>query len=64
MSVVFAFPGNERVIIDFGGPETIPELGFPDGMTIDIENKLWVACFSAGKVIRFDADTGIQTFPT
>lgn len=51
---------NERIIIDFGGQETIPDLGFPDGMTIDTEGKLWIACFSVGKVIRFDPDTGNQ----
>lgn len=49
---------NERAVVDFGGPETMPDLGFPDGMTIDTEGKLWVACFSAGKVVRFDPDTG------
>ncbi|XP_033737419.1 regucalcin-like [Pecten maximus] len=32
--------------------------GFPDGMTIDTEDKLWVACFSAGRVVRYDPETG------
>ncbi|XP_060077430.1 regucalcin-like isoform X2 [Ylistrum balloti] len=32
--------------------------GYPDGMTIDMEDKLWVACFSAGRVVRYDPNTG------
>ncbi|XP_076087238.1 regucalcin-like isoform X2 [Mytilus galloprovincialis] len=48
---------NEKVIIDF---KAIGTLGFPDGMTIDTEDKLWIACFNGGKVVRFDPDTGKQ----
>ena len=44
--------------VDFGGEDTMGTLGYPDGMTIDTEGKLWVACFSVGKVIRFDPATG------
>uniref|UniRef100_A0A8C3KAS9 Regucalcin n=1 Tax=Calidris pygmaea TaxID=425635 RepID=A0A8C3KAS9_9CHAR len=35
----------------------------PDGMCIDAEGKLWVACIDAGRVIRIDPETGkrIQT---
>ncbi|XP_053395486.1 regucalcin-like [Mercenaria mercenaria] len=51
---------NERVVVDLGGEDTIPTLGFPDGMTIDTDGKLWVACFFAGKVFRFDPETGKQ----
>lgn len=51
---------NERVAVDFGGKETMPTLGFPDGMTIDTEGKLWVACFFAGQIYRFDPETGKQ----
>ena len=50
--------GNRRVVVDYGDKETIQELGAPDGMTIDTEDKLWVACFGPGKVIRFDPETG------
>lgn len=32
----------------------------PDGMSIDIEGKLWVACYSGGRVIRIDPETGKQ----
>lgn len=30
----------------------------PDGMTIDEEGKLWVACYDGGQVLRIDPDTG------
>ena len=50
--------GNERVVLDFGDENTINTYGYPDGMTIDTEDKLWVACYIAGKVIRFDPATG------
>nr|XP_013805864.1 PREDICTED: regucalcin-like [Apteryx mantelli mantelli] len=35
----------------------------PDGMCIDTEGKLWVACIDGGRVIRLDPETGkrIQT---
>jgi len=32
--------------------------GYPDGMTIDSEGKLWVALWRGGCVARFDPDTG------
>ncbi|XP_036602182.1 regucalcin-like isoform X2 [Trichosurus vulpecula] len=34
------------------------EESMPDGMCIDIEGKLWVACIDAGRVIRVDPETG------
>ena len=55
--------GNERTVVDFGGDETLDYFGYPDGMAIDTEDKLWVACYSVGKIIRFDPNTGmIQSF--
>lgn len=39
-------------------PDTLAEMGRPDGMTVDTEDKLWVACITAGKVIRLDPETG------
>uniref|UniRef100_A0A8C5P9A7 Regucalcin n=1 Tax=Leptobrachium leishanense TaxID=445787 RepID=A0A8C5P9A7_9ANUR len=32
--------------------------GIPDGMCIDAEGKLWVACYNGGRVIRIDPQTG------
>lgn len=50
---------NQREIIKY--PEdSIDTLGYPDGMCIDTEDKIWVANYSAGKVIRWDPETGNQ----
>ncbi|XP_011454610.3 regucalcin-like [Crassostrea angulata] len=48
---------NQRVIVDNAG-KPLDDCGFPDGMTVDQEDKLWVACFAASKVIRYDPETG------
>ncbi|KAL1131246.1 hypothetical protein AAG570_010864 [Ranatra chinensis] len=32
--------------------------GLPDGMAIDNDGKLWIACFEGSKVIRIDPDNG------
>lgn len=32
--------------------------GFPDGMTVDADGHLWVACYNGGRVIRIDPATG------
>ncbi|XP_069748042.1 regucalcin [Narcine bancroftii] len=39
------------------------EEALPDGQCIDVEGKLWVACYNGGRVIRIDPETGkrIQT---
>lgn len=34
------------------------EESIPDGMCIDTEGKLWVACYDGGRVIRLDPETG------
>jgi sugar lactone lactonase YvrE len=44
---------NERIAVK------VPEaLGFPDGMTIDEEDKIWVALWNGNAVVRFDPLTG------
>jgi sugar lactone lactonase YvrE len=44
---------NKRVVINV--PE---EKGFPDGMTIDEEGKLWICHWGGSAVHRWDPDTG------
>lgn len=48
------------------GRRTVVELpksvGAPDGMTIDEEDRLWVALFDGGKVIRIDPASGAIDF--
>ncbi|XP_066522521.1 regucalcin [Hoplias malabaricus] len=34
--------------------------GIPDGMCIDAEGKLWVACYNGGRVLRIDPQTGTR----
>ena len=41
---------NRRTVIHIDG-------GVPDGMTIDAEDKLWVAVWGAGEVRRYDPET-------
>jgi len=44
---------NERIAVE------VPEsLGYPDGMTIDENDKLWVALWNGNAVGNFDPDTG------
>lgn len=44
---------NRRKIIDFPHEE-----GFPDGMTIDQENMLWIGHYGGGRVSRWDPSSG------
>ena len=44
---------NERIAV------VVPEsLGYPDGMTIDAEDKLWVGLWNGNSVVRFDPVSG------
>ncbi|XP_046422410.1 regucalcin-like [Neodiprion fabricii] len=56
---------NRRIAFDFVKNNL---KGFPDGMTIDVENKLWVAAFNGSAVHQVDPETGslLQSvkFPT
>nr|XP_021402306.1 regucalcin isoform X2 [Lonchura striata domestica] len=49
--------GNRRSIYKLEKEESIP-----DGMCIDTEGKLWVACYDGGRVIRLDPETGRLQF--
>ncbi|XP_067018847.1 regucalcin-like [Acropora muricata] len=44
---------NRRTVINVD-----PALGHPDGMTIDVDGKLWVAIYNGWKIVRYDPDTG------
>uniref|UniRef100_A0A8D8TXX1 Regucalcin n=1 Tax=Cacopsylla melanoneura TaxID=428564 RepID=A0A8D8TXX1_9HEMI len=44
--------GNPKVVYSLTSDQ-----GSPDGMTIDVEGKLWIASFGGGRVIRVDPDT-------
>lgn len=48
---------NQRVVVEFK-KGTDSTYGVPDGMCIDNEGKIWVACFGASRVHRFDPVTG------
>ncbi len=51
---------NRRPVIDIPG-----SMGYPDGMTIDAEGKLWIAMFEGAAVSRWDPDGGrlIDSYP-
>ncbi|XP_077498102.1 regucalcin-like [Amblyomma americanum] len=49
---------NRQVLVDFNSKEEYTQCGYPDGMTVDVNGKLWVACYAAGRVINIDPDTG------
>jgi sugar lactone lactonase YvrE len=45
--------GQKQVLIDTSSLE-----GLPDGMTIDEEDRLWIAFWEGGSLIQFDSATG------
>ena len=49
---------NRRPAVDFNQHGLSAELGYPDGMTIDAEDKIWVALWEGWGVARFDPETG------
>lgn len=38
--------------------------GIPDGMCVDVEGKIWLACYNGGRVLRLDPQTGVYTHNT
>ncbi|XP_013788765.1 regucalcin-like [Limulus polyphemus] len=49
---------NQRTLVDFTVSRGYQDCGIPDGMTIDIEGKLWVACYNGSCVVRIDPARG------
>ncbi|XP_040049170.2 regucalcin isoform X1 [Gasterosteus aculeatus] len=47
--------GNRRVVYRMEKGE-----GLPDGMTVDSDGCLWVACYNGGRVINIDPVTGVR----
>lgn len=49
------FSGNRRIAFDFKKNNVE---GLPDGMTIDTDGNLWIACFDGSQVIKVDPVKG------
>ncbi|XP_067677037.1 regucalcin-like [Haliotis asinina] len=50
---------NKRVAVDFDKvPEFKGKVPSPDGMTIDTDGNIWVACLGGGCMAKFDPRTG------
>lgn len=49
---------NQRVLVDFNTTPGYSDCGYPDGMTTDTNNHLWVACYDAGRIVKIDTATG------
>ncbi|XP_042142554.1 putative sugar lactone lactonase YvrE isoform X2 [Ixodes scapularis] len=49
--------GNRHVFIDFKITPGYENLGLPDGMTTDVNDKIWMACFGSGSIIQVDPET-------
>lgn len=54
-SQIFLFSGNRRTVFNFNKFD-IP--GVPDGMTMDSDDRLWVAVYKGGRVIHVDPSNG------
>lgn len=48
---MFDFAANQRTIFEFS---KVGVDGGPDGMTIDSDGNLWIACFGGSKIIQID----------
>lgn len=58
--IALPFSDNRKTVMAFEiGPFGTP---FPDGMTIDTDGMLWVACFFGGTVVRINPNTGLSNF--
>ncbi|XP_064487166.1 regucalcin-like [Ornithodoros turicata] len=48
---------NRRVVVDFKKTAGYESCGLPDGMTIDVNDKLWLVGFSGSCVVQIDPET-------
>ncbi|XP_077496162.1 regucalcin-like [Amblyomma americanum] len=48
---------NRRVLVDFNKTPGYQEMGVPDGMTTDLSDKVWLACFGGYAVVQIDPET-------
>uniref|UniRef100_A0A224YL22 Calcium-binding protein n=1 Tax=Rhipicephalus zambeziensis TaxID=60191 RepID=A0A224YL22_9ACAR len=48
---------NKRILLDFKETPGFQELGHPDGMTIDVNDKVWLTCCLSGLVLQVDPET-------
>ncbi|XP_072293540.1 regucalcin [Eucyclogobius newberryi] len=46
---------SRRVVYELNSDE-----GLPDGLTVDSEGRVWVACYNGGRVLRIDPQTGVR----
>ncbi|KAH6921964.1 hypothetical protein HPB50_007029 [Hyalomma asiaticum] len=49
---------SRQVLVNFEAKDEYKNCGYPDGMTVDTNGNLWLACVTAGKVINIDTETG------
>lgn len=49
---------NRRVVIDFKKTPGFESCGVPDGMAIDLNDRIWLTCFGAFGVFHIDPETG------
>jgi sugar lactone lactonase YvrE len=56
LDTVFRYPVNDDGSVGPREPHIVfePDWGHPDGMTIDADGHLWVACWGGSSVARFD----------
>lgn len=48
---------NQRVIFDFNKDETAAKDEVPDGMSIDSNGNIWLACFQGSRIVHIDPRT-------
>lgn len=53
IQLCLCFLANRRVVYHMQEGE-----GLPDGMTVDVNGNLWVACYNGGRVINIDPVVG------